>query len=118
MISDKSNVPKDENVCAPLIIPLEYQLTYPDCKSVKGLWDRELASKFMIRKKQTNPLSDKWQTEEQSTPALIKNRNFKPDRKNHDSNEIFLFEFITHEHPQENLIPDQLFLKIHDFKFF
>jgi hypothetical protein len=39
VISVKSNDPNDELGWVPLIILLEYQLAYPDCKSVKALSD-------------------------------------------------------------------------------
>ncbi len=37
-----------ENRWVPLIIPIEYQLTYPDCKSAKALLNDLFASNYQI----------------------------------------------------------------------
>jgi hypothetical protein len=48
IIGVKSKILKDENVW----IPLEYQLAYPNIKSVKVLSDGLLTDKYMISRKQ------------------------------------------------------------------
>jgi hypothetical protein len=48
MISDKSNIPKDENMRIFIIIPLEHQWAHPYYKSVKEVWDNVLVNKDMI----------------------------------------------------------------------
>jgi hypothetical protein len=52
IISAKSNVSKDENSWIPLIIPLEYQFAYPDCKSTKALPDDLFANNYFINRSQ------------------------------------------------------------------
>jgi hypothetical protein len=76
----KSNASMNKNGYVSLIISLEYQFPFPDCKSVKALSDGLLSDQYVISRSYDDLIKISTNVKEkvkiQTVYSIVKNENF------------------------------------------